>query len=677
MRFPHGWNDGVARPQAARERCSGLYARRVAVQHYSGFPMSELNVAVNGGPATGAEPSQAHVGFWALTIGSIGVVYGDIGTSPLYAMHESLLAATSGGGAATQTVVLGICSLIIWALLLVVTAKYVIILLRADNKGEGGTLALMALASRAVGRAGGTIILLGIISGALFYGDAIITPALSVLSAVEGLKVALPEFEHVVVPLTVVILVGLFAVQSHGTARVAAFFGPIMVLWFLLIALGGLWHITQSPVVLFAFNPWHGVHFLVHHGIIAFFTLGAVFLAVTGCEALYADLGHFGRGPIRFAWLSLALPSLLLNYLGQGALVLGNPKAIDNPFFLLFPNWAQLPMVLMATVATVIASQAVITGAYSLTRQAIQLGLLPRFEIRHTSEALAGQIYMPRVNLLLLIGVLLLVALFRSSSNLASAYGIAVTGTMVVTAMMAFIVIWRVWGWPIWGAAALIAPSLFIDLTFLTANMLKILEGGWIPLVLGGVIMTVMYTWRRGLRLLVQKTRKQEIPLSGLVAKLEKKPPPVVPGTAVFLTGDPQFAPTALLHSLKHYKVLHEKNVILTIETADTPRVDRAERVRIEPVGETFSRIVLRFGFMETPNVPKALAIARKLGWQFDIMSTSFFLSRRLLRPAAKSDMPRWQDRLYIALTRSANDATSYFQIPTDRVVEVGTQVTI
>jgi KUP system potassium uptake protein len=433
----------------------------------------------------------------------------------------------------------------------------------------------------------------------------------------------------------------------------------------------------QNPVVLYAFNPWYGIGFLIHHGIIAFFTLGAVFLAVTGCEALYADLGHFGRGPIRFAWLSIALPALTINYLGQGALILGNPKAIDNPFFLLFPDWALIPMVLLATIATVIASQAVITGAYSLTRQAIGLGLLPRLEVRHTSEALAGQIYMPKINLLLLIGVLLLVALFRSSSGLASAYGIAVTGTMVVTAMMAFVVIWRVWRWPAWGAAALIAPFLFVDLTFLSANLLKIVEGGWIPLVLGGAVMMVMYTWRRGSRLLTQKTRRQEVPLVGLVSNLERKRPHTVPGTAVFLSADPQFAPTALLHSLKHYKVLHEKNVILTIETADTPRVDPAERVRIEPVGETFSRVTLRFGFMESPNVPKALAIARRLGWQFDIMSTSFFLSRRSLRPAAQSDMPRWQDRLFIALTRAANDATSYFQIPTGRVVEVGTQVTI
>jgi KUP system potassium uptake protein len=641
--------------------------------------MSHSIAAAHGGSiaANGNSEAPVQVGFWALTLGSIGVVYGDIGTSPLYALRESVLAALGPGNPVSEPVVLGILSLIIWALLLVVTAKYVLILLRADNKGEGGTLALMALASRSLVQRGGIVILLGIISGALFYGDAIITPALSVLSAVEGLKVVTPAFDAYVVPLTVLILVILFAVQSRGTANVAAFFGPVTLFWFATIAAAGVWHVIQNPTVLLAFSPLYGISFLLHHGIVGFYTLGAVFLVVTGAEALYADLGHFGRGPIRLAWLVVVLPALVLNYLGQGALVLANPKAVENPFFLLYPDWALLPMVLLATVATVIASQAVITGAYSLTRQAIQLGLLPRLEIRHTSESLFGQIYMPRVNTLLLAGVLLLVGLFRSSSALASAYGIAVTGTMVVTAMMAIIVIWRVWGWPLIGALALMLPFLFIDFTFLSANLLKIIEGGWMPLALGTLVMAVMYTWRRGSRLLFEKTRRLETPLESLVQSLEKKPPARVPGTAVFLTSDPVSAPTALLHSLKHYKVLHEKNVILTIETADAPRVDPSERVRIESVGKTFSRVVLHFGFMETPNVPKALAIARKLGWQFDIMSTSFFLSRRALKPAAHSGMPRWQDRLFIGLTRVANDATDYFQIPTGRVVEVGTQVTI
>jgi KUP system potassium uptake protein len=475
----------------------------------------------------------------------------------------------------------------------------------------------------------------------------------------------------------VVVLLILFAVQSSGTAKVAALFGPIMLVWFIVIALPGLGWIAHDPDVLWALNPFYGINFLLRHGVIGLVTLGMVFLAVTGAEALYADLGHFGRRPIQVAWLFIVLPSQAINYLGQGALVFANPKTVQNPFFLMFPDWALIPVVVLATVATVIASQAVITGAYSLTSQAIQLGLLPRFEVRHTSASQAGQIYMPRVNGLLLLGVLLLVALFRSSSALASAYGIAVTGTMVVTGLMAFVVIWRLWRWSALAAAGLMVPFLVIDLTFLSANMLKVVQGGWVPLALGGVVMLVMYTWRRGSRILFAKTRRLETPLDDLVRILEKKPPQRVPGTAVFLTSDPRSAPTALMHSLKHYKVLHEKNVILSVETMHTPRVEADKRVRIEPVGSTFMRVQLRFGYMETPNIPKALAIARKLGWQFDIMSTSFFLSRRSLRPAPHSGMPRWQDRLFITLARSANDATDYFQIPTDRVVEVGTQVTV
>ena len=635
-----------------------------------------ITIATDNRGAVAGELASPVPRFWALTLGSIGVVYGDIGTSPLYALREAVSAALGANQPATEPVILGILSLIIWALLIVVTAKYILFLLRADNNGEGGTLALMALASRAVKR-GGPIVLLGIVSGALFYGDALITPALSVLSAVEGLKVVTPAFDPYIVPITVVILVALFAVQSHGTARVATFFGPLTLVWFVALAVAGIWHIGQNLNVLYAFNPVYGVTFMLDHGVVGLVTLGAVFLVVTGAEALYADLGHFGRGPIRMAWLVVVLPALVLNYLGQGALVLANPKSLENPFFLLYPEWALLPMVLLATIATVIASQAVVTGAYSLTQQAIQLGLLPRFEIRHTSEELFGQIYMPRVNLLLLLGVLLLVALFRSSSALASAYGIAVTGTMVVTTLMALIVVFKVWRWPLWLTAVAVVPFLLIDLTFLGANMLKIVEGGWMPLALGAVVMVVMYTWRRGSRLLFDKTRRTETPLASLVKSLERKPPLRVPGTAVFLTSDPQSAPTALLHSLKHYKALHEKNVILTIETMDVPRVHPGDRVTIEPLGETFSKVLLRFGFMETPNVPRALAVARKHGWHFDIMSTSFFLSRRALKPAAQSPMPRWQDRLFIGLSRTANDATSYFQIPTGRVVEVGTQVTI
>ncbi len=620
---------------------------------------------------------QRHAGFWGLTLGAIGVVYGDIGTSPLYAVKESVLAAVGPGNPASQEVVLGILSLIIWALLLVVTLKYVVILLRADNHGEGGTLALMALANKAVSGRTPIIMLLGIISGGLFFGDAIITPSLSVLSAVEGIKIITPAFEPYVVPITAVILLGLFAVQSRGTARVAAFFGPITLVWFVALTLAGLWHISDNPSVLLAFNPIHGVRFLLEHGIIGLLTLGAVFLVVTGSEALYADLGHFGRGPIRTAWLFVALPALTINYLGQGALILAKPAAIENPFFLLYPQWALIPMVVLATAATVIASQAVITGAYSITQQAIQLGLLPRLEIRHTSEALVGQIYMPRVNGLLLVGVLVLVFMFRSSNALASAYGIAVTGTMVVTAMLAFVVIWKVWNWSPIAAGALVAPFLLLDLIFLGANLLKVMEGGWMPLMLGAAMVTAMYTWRRGTAVLAAKTAKLQVPLATLVGMLERSPPHRASGTAVFLTGNPDHAPTALLHNLKHNKVLHERNVVLTVEYAETPHVSPDERVHTEPLGASFLRVKLRFGFMDVPNIPEALAIARKAGWQFEIMSTSFYVSRRSLRIAARSEMPRWQDQLFIGLAAGASDATDYFRIPTGRVVEIGAQVAI
>ncbi|HTC77484.1 MAG TPA: potassium transporter Kup, partial [Terriglobales bacterium] len=591
----------------------------------SSAPMTSDVVVPAPETAVGDFYAHAHstAGFKALLLGSIGVVYGDIGTSPLYAFREAVMAAGGSPGTVTSQAVLGVLSLVLWALIIVVTLKYVLILLRADNNGEGGTLALMALAQRAAGSDAGKIVLLGIIGGALFYGDAVITPAVSVLSAIEGMTIVTAAFEPYLVALTVVILLALFAVQSRGTARVATFFGPIMCVWFAVIAIAAISPIVQHPEVVLALNPLYAVSFILHHGIIGFVTLGAVFLAVTGAEALYADLGHFGKRPIQTAWLLIVLPSLAVNYLGQGALVLENPKTLENPFFLMFPNWALFPMVVLAVMAAVIASQAVITGAYSLTRQAIQLGLMPRFEIRHTSESHSGQIYIPRINMLLSIGVVLLIVLFRSSSALASAYGIAVTGTMVVTAMMGVFVIWRVWRWSPFAAAALIAPFLFIDLIFLAANLLKVFEGGWVPLALGGVVMLLMYTWRRGSRLLFEKSRKLEFPLADLVAMLEKRPPQRVPGTAVFLTSDPTSAPTALMHSLKHYKVLHEYNVILTIETEQAPKVETAERVAIERLGQTFTRVLLRFGFMEMPHVPRALAIARKLGWTFDIMSTS------------------------------------------------------
>ncbi len=626
--------------------------------------------------STEAHDGPVTTGFWPLTLGSIGVVFGDIGTSPLYAFREAVAGAAQGQPV-TRVIVLGVLSLILWALFIVVTAKYVLLLLRADNNGEGGTLSLMALGQRALGRRSWPLLALGVVGASMFIGDSVITPAISVLSAVEGLKLATPALEHYVVPLTVFILVALFAVQSGGTARVASAFGPVMVVWFSTLAAMGLVHISDDPSVLAAINPWYALDFLLTHGTIGLVTLGAVFLAVTGGEALYADLGHFGRKPIQAGWLYFVLPALLINYFGQGALVLSHPAAIENSFYRMVPEILLLPLVVLSTAATVIASQAVITGAYSLTRQAVQLGLLPRFEVRYTSETHAGQIYLPRVNRLLLIGVLLLVFLFRTSSNLASAYGIAVSTTMVADGIMGFVVIWKLWNWRAATAAALIVPFVVVDMTFFSANLLKLFEGAWVPLLFGLAMAVMIWTWRRGSAILIMKTRRIEVPLTDLIKSLEKRPPHIVKGTAVFLTSDPNFVPTALLHNLKHNKVLHEHNVILTIETAQTPRVDLADRVRMETISDRFSTVRLRYGFMESPNVPKALVIARKLGWQFDIMSTSFFVSRRALKPSAQSGMPLWQDHLFIAMSRSANDATDYFQIPTGRVVEVGTQVII
>jgi KUP system potassium uptake protein len=456
------------------------------------------------------------------------------------------------------------------------------------------------------------------------------------------------------------------------------FFGPIMCLWFLALAIGGISHIADRPEILGAINPVHGVRFLLTHGHIGFLTLGAVFLAVTGAEALYADLGHFGRRPIQFAWVAVVFPALALCYLGQGALVLARPETATSPFFLLFPTWAQLPMVVLATMATVIASQAVITGAYSLTQQAMQLGLLPRFEVRRTSNTQAGQIYIPRINWLLLAMVLLLVSIFRSSSGLASAYGIAVTGTMVIDALMAFIVVWKCWHWRVPAAAALIVPFLLVDTTFFLANLAKIFEGAWLPLLIGAFLFMVMLTWRRGSRVLAEKTRRADVPLTDLLRSIERKPMDQrVQGTAVFLTSHPETAPTALLHNLKHNKVLHQKNVILSVMTEDVPYVAKSERVTITPLSDTFTQVTMRFGYMENPNVSRTLPLCRELGWKTDAMQTSFFLSRRSLRAAQDSRLPRWQGAFFIALTGMSDDAARYFSLPTDRVVEIGTQVTV
>jgi KUP system potassium uptake protein len=612
----------------------------------------------------------------ALLVGSIGVVYGDIGTSPLYALRESLSHAAKAD-LLTQEAVIGATSLLVYALIFTVTAKYVLFLMFADNRGEGGILSLMALAQSALGRRAHAVFLLGVAGAALFSGDAIITPAISVLSAVEGLDLVTHSFNEYVIPITVAILVSLFWVQSHGTAKVAAFFGPIMVVFFLTIGFLGVIHIPDAPQVLQAFNPSVGVGFLIHHGWIGFAVLGSVFLGVTGAEALYADMGHFGRFPIQIAWTFFVLPALLLNYLGQGALILSRPEAIDNPFFLLAPAWGLLPLVILSTVATVIASQAVVTGAFSLVRQAIQLGLLPRLEITHTSEMQEGQIYIGRVNRLLLIGVLILVILFKNSSALASAYGIAVTGTMVTTTALAFVVVWKKWRWPLWASLLLIAGFLSVDLAFLAANLMKVVDGGWVPLLLGACSMVVMWTWVRGTHLLAEKTHRDSIPIMDLIGMLQRSKPTRVPGTAIFLTSDPNVAPTALMHNLKHNKVLHERVLVICVITEDLPRVPPEKRFEIEKLSDDFSRATLHYGFMESPRVPAALAAMRKAGLKYDIMTTSFFLGRRSIVGSPTSEMPAWQDKLYIALTRQSANATDFFSIPSDRVVELGARVTI
>jgi KUP system potassium uptake protein len=612
----------------------------------------------------------------ALVIGALGVVYGDIGTSPLYSFREALRVAGSDGTVLREDV-LGVLSLIVWALTLVVTVKYVTFVLRADNRGEGGTLSLMSLARNSFARRPTLILGIGVVGASLFMGDSVITPAISVLSAVEGLETVTPAFQPYVVPITIFILLLLFMVQRFGTGAVGRVFGPIMFMWFLTLGLSGLRHIADDLDVLWAINPWHAVAFLISNPGLSFATVGAVFLAVTGAEALYVDLGHFGRRPIVTAWLAIVFPCLLLNYFGQGAFVLSRTSMPENVFFDMQPDWALVPMVVLATMATVIASQSVIAGAYSMVRQAVQMNILPRFGILHTSETQSGQIYIPRVTWILAAGVILLVLGFERSGNLASAYGISVTGEMVVTDILLFIVLRRIWNWQVAAAASLILAFLAVDTVFLGANIIKVAEGGWVSLGIATAMCLIMWTWIRGSRYLFEKTRKSEVPLGVIVKEMVRKPPVVVPGTAVFLTGDPESAPTALMHSLKHYKVLHESNVILTIATAPTPLVPEDERVEMEKINDLFMRVKITFGYMEQPNLPRALALCRKQGWKFDIMTTSFFLSRRSLKASRQDGNPVWQDKLFIALARNAADATEYFQIPTGRVVEIGTQVVI
>ena len=614
----------------------------------------------------------------ALILGAIGVVFGDIGTSPIYALREAIGHAQKGVGG--ELAIIGVVSLAFWALMIVVTFKYVMFLMRADNKGEGGTLSLMALAQHAVGRRSAWLFILGVCGAALFYSDGVITPAISVLSAVEGLKDAPGlngELDPFILPISAGILIALFLVQSRGTAGLARFFGPITAVWFLSLGVLGLTHIFDDISILRALSPTYGVELLLKDGFLGFVILGSVFLAVTGAEALYADMGHFGKAPIRQGWLFVVLPCLTLNYLGQGAFLLANPGAADNPFWNMVPQMIYWPMLILATAATVIASQAVITGAFSVTQQAVQLGLLPRIDIRNTSETLAGQIYVPAVNSLLMIGVLFLLLTFQSSHNLTAAYGVAVTGTMLVNTLMSFSVVTKKWKWPMWAVLAVLLPFGFIDAVFLTSNLLKIPDGAWMPLVLGGGLVLIMWTWVRGTQILTEKTRKDSLPLIDLIEMLKARPPHRAPGTAIFLTSDPEVAPVALMHNLKHNKVLHEKNVILTVHTADRPRVADSQRVTMEPISDDFKRLTITYGFMETPNVPRALGLCRKQGLKFDIMSTSFFLGRRSVVASARQGMPLWQDKLFIFLMRNAANPTDFFHIPPGRVVELGTQVSV
>ena len=637
--------------------------------------------------ATPAPHNGAHSPFWPMAVGAIGVVFGDIGTSPLYAFRLALQQASADGVHAEA--VFGVVSMALWALILVVTVKYVLFLMRADNKGEGGVLALMALAQSAIGRRTTLVFILGVAGAALFYGDSIITPAISVLSAVEGLK-TVPALQNSVsisveISVSLAILGGLFYAQSRGTAKVARFFGPILVFWFFCIAATGLSHLVHQPGILLAISPTYAVGFLLHHGIISFFVLGSVFLTVTGAEALYADMGHFGRWPIQAAWLFLVLPCLVINYLGQGAFALdvlhragGHPVYDVDWFFQMTPELVRVPMVILATAATVIASQAVITGAFSMTQQAMQLGLLPRMIVRRTSETAAGQIYLPQINMFLAVGVVLLIAVFKTSDNLGQAYGLAVTGTMVVTTSLAFIVVRRRWRWPLVGALALIAPLWALDVTFLAANSLKILSGAAMPLVLGGGLFLIMATWVRGGDLLNAKVRRDTPLLADFLPLLEARPPQRVAGTAVYLTADPDHVPGALLHNLKHNRVLHEQNVILTVETTDTPRVPEAERVRFQPINADFKRVEVKYGFMETPNIPKALALCRKDGLVFEVLSTSFFLGRKtVVANQRKSLLGQLQDRLFILLAKNSANPTDFYQIPPGRVLEMGTQVSV
>ncbi len=617
-------------------------------------------------------------GLGALTLAAIGVVYGDIGTSPLYTVKEIFLPAT--GVELNSANLIGAVSVIFWALMLVVTLKYVVLILRADNHGEGGALALTALAASAVRSRPAlrhALLLLGVFAATLFYGDSVITPAISVLGAMEGLEVITPSLAHFVVPISVAVLLGLFMVQRLGTSVVGRFFGPIIVLWFATLAISGVLHIVREPAILAALNPLHAWDFLTHRGWHLFAAVGAIVLALTGAEALYADMGHFGRKPIQIAWTGLVLPSLALNYMGQGALLMHSPEAIANPFYRLFPSAMLLPALLLATLAAIIASQAVISGAYSMTKQAIQLGFLPRMQVRFTSAKEAGQIYMPAVNWALLFGVVAAVLGFESSSALAAAYGIAVTLTMMITTVLTWFVIRE--GWHLPAPVAILATAFFfaLDSLLVAGCAVKFLDGGWFPLLLGLMLFAVMSTWARGRELLLQSIRSEGVELQPFIDALDPRTIHRVERTAVYAVANPETVPQALLHNLKHNQVLHERNVILTVQFADVPWVPMDQRVEVESLGHSFWRVTMRFGFMNTPDVPKALALATSHGLKVPAFETTYFLSRETVVPTRGSGMLHWRERLFAAMTRNSSGIVEFFRLPDNAVVELGTRVQI
>ena len=616
--------------------------------------------------------------FNSLALAALGVVYGDIGTSPLYALKE-VFGSPHHPVPITPDNVLGILSLVFWALMMVVSGKYVLFIMRADNRGEGGIMALMALALRNIkaGRQRNIVVMLGLFGAALFYGDGVVTPAISVLSAVEGLHVITPAFDPFVIPLALVVLILLFFIQRKGTATVGKLFGPVMLLWFGVLTVLGVTNLLIEPDVLRALNPAWAVSFLLANPKLGFLSLGAVVLVLTGGEALYADMGHFGRKPIQLAWFGMVLPALLINYFGQGALLLNNSAAVENPFYMLAPGWALLPLVILATVATVIASQAVISGAFSITMQAMQLGFSPRIKAMHTSESEIGQIYLPGINWLLLASVIALVLGFRSSSNLAAAYGIAVTGTMLITNLLVFVVARNQWGWKLWQAFFCVLPFVLIDFAFFSANSIKLTDGGWFPLVFGLGVFTVLSTWKRGREVLHQKLGQDSIELPSFIESLALGGATRVPGTGIFLTGRPQGVPRAMLHSLKHYKVLHERMVIVTVRIFDVPYVPEIDRVEIHDLGESFWQVTIQYGFKDEPDIPAALAMCGHFGLEFDMMDTTFFLGRETLIPRSNKDMAYWRVLLFATIFRNASSLTDFFKIPANRVVELGSQVII